>query len=334
MTKALGRGSRRRFGWIAAAVTAWCAIGMPSGASAQAYPSRPIHLVVPLAAGSAVDAAARIVTQKMAANMNQAIVVENVDGAAGQIGANRVAKAAPDGYTVGAFNDSIMTMLPNIQAHLPWDILKDFEPVSLVAAVQWGLVASPDAPYKTVADVVAAAKANPGKVNYGSGGVGSPQHVAMALFLSQAGVQMTHVPYKGASQAALGVAGGQVSLAFEGLATVTSLIAGNRVRLIAVSTKDKLAQYPNVPTVAASGLPGFQFESWFTMMVPAATPKPIVDRLNAEVLKALKDPDVVAQLRAQSLEPRGSTPEELGTATRTQLARYAKAMAEAGIKPD
>ena len=297
------------------------------------YPERPIHLIVPLAAGSAVDAAARIVTQKMAANMNGSFVIENIDGAAGQIGANRVAKALPDGYTIGAFNDSIMTMLPNTQAHMPWNILKDFAPVSLVATVDWGLVTALDTPYRTAADVIAAAKAHPDKINFGSGGIGSPQHVAMALFMSQAGIEMNHVPYKGASQAALGVAGGDVAMAFEGLATVTSLIAGKRVRLIAVSTKTKIPQYPDVPTVSDSGLAGFQFESWFTLMAPAATPKPIIDRLQAEVVKALKDPEVIAQLKAQSLTPRGSTPAELDTAMRAQLTRYAKAMADAGIKP-
>jgi tripartite-type tricarboxylate transporter receptor subunit TctC len=317
-----------------AAFCALLAAGSLPAAAQGGYPDKPIHLIVPLAAGSAVDAAARIVVQKMSADMGQAFVVENIDGAAGQIGANRVAKAAPDGYTIGAFNDSIMTMLPNIQAHLPWDILKDFAPISLVATVEWGLVVGPDSPYRNIADVVAAARANPDKLDYGSGGVGSPQHVAMALFMAQARVQMTHVPYKGASQAALGVAGGQVAMAFEGLATVTSLIAGKRVKLIAVSTKDRLAQYPDVPTVAASGMPGFQFESWFTMMAPAGTPRPIIDRLNAGVVKALKDPEVLAQLKAQSLEPRGSTPDELGAATRTQLAKYAKAMADAGIKPE
>ena len=303
-------------------------------AAEAAYPDRPIHLVVPLAAGSAVDAAARIVTQKMATNMGQSFVIENVDGAAGQIGANRVAKAAPDGYTLGAFNDSIMTMLPNIQAHLPWDILKDFEPVSLVATIQWGLIAGPDTPYKTVADLLAGAKVAPNRINYGSGGVGSPQHIAMALFSSQGNVQMTHVPYKGATQAALGVAGGQVSVAFIGLATVTSLAAGNRVRIVAVSTKERMAQYPAIPTIAESGLPGFQFDSWFTIMAPKGTPKAIVDQLYAEIQKALKDPQVVTQLRAQSLEPVGSSPAELGAATRTQLDRYAKAMAAVGIKPE
>lgn len=323
----------RRMSWLARAMAAMVTMLVGAAHAQGSYPERPIHLIVPLAAGSAVDAAARIITQKMSTNMNGSFVIENIDGAAGRIGANRVAKAAPDGYVLGAFNDSIMTMLPNTQAHLPWNILKDFAPVSLVATVDWGLVASPGSSYKTAADVIAAAKAHPDKINYGSGGIGSPQHVAMALFMAQSGVQMNHVPYKGASQAALGVAGGDVDLAFEGLATVTSLIAGKRVRLIAVSTKTKIPQYPDVPTVSESGLPGFQFESWFTMMAPANTPKAIVDRLQAEVVKALKDPEVIAQLKSQSLTPRGSTPAELDTAMRAQLTRYAKAMADAGIKP-
>ena len=159
-----------------------------------AYPNKPIRMIVPLAAGSAVDNAARIVAQKMGQNMGQAIVIENQAGAAGLIGAGAVAKAAPDGYTIGGFNDSIMTMLPNLNAKMPWDILKDFEPVSLVATVEWGLVVSADAKERSAADLLAAARAAPGKLNYGSGGNGSPQHIAMALFASQAGVQMTHVP--------------------------------------------------------------------------------------------------------------------------------------------
>ena len=302
------------------------------GAAAQsAYPERPIRMIIPLAAASAVDNGARIVAQKMSVNMDQSIVVENIAGASGQIGADRVAKAPPDGYTIGGFNDSIMTMLPNIQSNLPWNILKDFTPVSLVATIEWGLVATADAPYQTVADLIAAAKARPGKIDYGSGGVGSPQHVAMALFASSAGVQMTHVPYKGASQAAVGVAGGEVGVAFEGLATVTSLVASRRLKLLAVSSKAPLPQYPGVPTVATSGLPGYQFESWFTIVAPAGTPKPIVDRLNAEIVKALKDPEVIEKFRAQGLTPRGSSPQELGVATRDQLSRYATLMKNAGI---
>jgi tripartite-type tricarboxylate transporter receptor subunit TctC len=161
------------------------------------YPDRPIKMIVPLAAASAVDVAARIVTQKMADNMGQQIVILNQPGASGLIGAEAVARAEPDGYTIGGFNDSIMTMVPNLQSKMRWDILKDFEPVSLVATVEWGLVANNQASFRSAADLIAAAKAAPGKIDYGSGGPGSPQHLAMAMFASAAGISLTHVPYKG-----------------------------------------------------------------------------------------------------------------------------------------
>jgi tripartite-type tricarboxylate transporter receptor subunit TctC len=306
----------------------------PLVAHAQAYPARAIRMIIPLAAASAVDSAARIVAQKMSANMGQPVVIENFPGASGQIGADLVAKAKPDGYTIGGFNDSIMTMLPNMGTALPWDILRDFEPVSLVATIEWGLVANNDSPYRSSADLIAAAKAHPGEINYGSGGNGSPQHIAMALFASQAGIKLTHVPYKGASQAATGVAAGEVPVAFQGLATVAGLARGGRLRLIGVTTPAPLAEFPGVPTVAASGLPGFQFNSWFTVVAPAGTPKAIVARLNAEIVKALGDPDVRARLKDQGLTIRGSSPEELAQATREQLARYARLMREAGIKAE
>ena len=305
---------------------------LPLLASAQPYPNKPIRMIVPLAAASAVDSAARIVTTKMSANMGQPIVIENLPGAAGLIGADRVAKAAPDGYTLGGFNDSIMTMLPNMGTKLPWDILRDFEPVSLVAAIEWGLVANNDAPFRSAAELIAAAKARPGDINFGSGGNGSPQHIAMALFASSAGIRLTHVPYKGASQAALGVAAGEVPVAFQGLATVAGLVRGGKARLIGVTTPATLPQFPGVPTVSDSGLPGFEFNSWFTVMAPAGTPKEIIARLHAEIVKALADPDVREKLRDQGLTVRGTSPEDLATATRDQLARYARLFKEAGIK--
>jgi len=301
-------------------------------AAQQAYPNKPIRMVVPLAAASAVDNAARIVTTKMSSNMGQQIVIENMPGASGQIGADRVAKAAPDGYTIGGFNDSIMTMLPNMGPKLPWDILKDFEPVSLVATVEWGLVANNDSPLRSAADLIAAARANPGKIDFGSGGNGSPQHIAMALFAANAGIKLTHVPYKGASQAALGVAAGEVPVGFQGLATVAGLVRGGKAKLIGVTTRAPLPQFPGVPTVSESGMPGFEFNSWFTVMPPAGTPKEIITRLNAEIVKALGDPDVRASLLDQGLTVRGTSPEELAAATRDQLARYARLFKEAGIK--
>jgi len=195
-----------------------------------AYPVRTIKMIVPLAAASAVDVAARIVTQKMADNMGQQIVILNQPGASGLIGAEQVAKAEPDGYTIGGFNDSVMTMVPNLQSNIRWDILRDFEPVSLVATVEWGLIASNNSSYKTAADLIAAAKAAPGKIDYGSGGPGSPQHLAMAMFASAAGISLTHVPYKGATQAATDVAAGQIPVGFQGLGTVAALVRGGQLR--------------------------------------------------------------------------------------------------------
>jgi tripartite-type tricarboxylate transporter receptor subunit TctC len=299
---------------------------MPSG-----YPNKTIRMIVPLAAGSAVDAAARIVAQKMSQNMGQNIVIENQAGAAGLIGAGAVAKAAPDGYTLGGFNDSIMTMLPNLQPRMPWDILKDFEPISLVATVEWGLVVNAEAPQRSAADLIASARQAPGKMNYGTGGNGSPQHIAMALFASQAKVQMTHVPYKGATQAAMGVAGKEVDAAFQGIATVNSLIKAGKLRLVGVTTPRRMPQFPDVPTVSESGLPGFEFNSWFAMMAPAGTPKPILQYLSAEVSKALADPDVREKLNAQGLTPRGTSPDDLGKAMRLQLTRYGELIKQNGI---
>jgi tripartite-type tricarboxylate transporter receptor subunit TctC len=316
-------------------LVATAALGLPMTAAAQgAYPNRPIHLVVPLAAGSAVDVAARIVAQQMSISMGQGIVIENLPGAAGIVGADRVAKALPDGYTIGGFNDSIMTMVPALQAKMPWDIVRDFAPVSLVATVEWGLVMNPAAPFSNVAGLISAAKATPGKIDYGSGGIGSPQHIAMALFASEANVTMNHVPYKGATQAAVGVAGAEVPVAFQGLATVNSLVRSNKVKLVAVSTPKRMAQYPDVPTVSESGLPGFEFNSWFAVLAPAGTPPEIVARLNAEIVKALADPTVRDQLVAQGLTPRGSSADELGRATKAQAAKYAALIKKNGIKAE
>jgi tripartite-type tricarboxylate transporter receptor subunit TctC len=297
----------------------------------SAFPSKPIKMIVPLAAGSAVDNAARIVMQKISSNIGLGIAIENQPGASGIIGADKVAKSAPDGYVWGGFNDSIMTMLPNLQSHIPWDIQKDFEPISLVATVEWGIVVEQDSPIKTAADLIALAKKNPSKINYGSGGNGSPQHMAMALFAAQSGIKLTHVPYKGATQAAVGLAGKEVDVCFQGIATVNSLVKSGKLRLIAVSTPKRMAQFADIPTVNESGLTGFEFNSWFAMMAPAGTPKPIVQRILKEVLKALSDESVKEQLIDQGLTPRGSTSEELAVLLTTQLSKYEKLIHQAGI---
>jgi tripartite-type tricarboxylate transporter receptor subunit TctC len=325
--------ARRKFGMrlLHSLVTAFALLAGSSAIAQTGYPDRPIKMIVPLAAASAVDVAARIVTQKMSDNMGQQIVIINQPGASGLIGAEQVARAEPDGYTIGGFNDSIMTMVPNLQSNMRWDILKDFEPVSLVATVEWGLIASNKTSYKTAADLIAAAKAAPGKIDYGSGGPGSPQHLAMAMFASSAGISLTHVPYKGATQAATDVAASQIPVAFQGLGTVAALVRGGQVKLLGVTTQSRLPQFPDVPTVSESGLPGFFFNSWFAMLTPAGTPKAIVARLNAEVLKAVGDPEVRRKLEELGFAVRGTSAEELRVMTRDQLAKYGRVMKEMGI---
>jgi tripartite-type tricarboxylate transporter receptor subunit TctC len=315
---------------IAVASSVWVA-----AAAAQAgYPAKPILMLVPLQAASAVDNSARLVAQKMSENMGQTVVVENQPGAAGLIGTERLAKAAPDGYTIAGFNDSIMTMLPNMHAKLAWDIQRDFEPVSLVATIEWALVVPPNSPFRSAADVIAAAKAHPGRLNFSSGGNGSPQHIAMELFKARAGVFMTHIPYRGATGAALDVATGQVDVHFSGMPTVYTLIKGGKLKLIGVASPARSALFPEVPTIGETGLPGFEFRSWFAVSVPAGTPKDIVARLNAEIVKACADPVVREKLIAQGFTVVASRPDELGRATREQLERYAKLFKQAGIRAD
>lgn len=303
-------------------------------AHAQDYPNKPIKWIAPLAAGSAVDAAARVVAAKMSENLGQQIVVENLPGAAGLIGAERVAKSPPDGYTFGAFNDSVMTMVPNMHPKMPWDTLKDFDAVSLVGTIEWGLVAGVDKPYRSAADLIAAAKANPGKIDYGSGGNGSPQHVAMELFKSRAGVFITHIPYRGATAAALDAASGQVDIHLSGLPTVAGLVRGGKIKLLGVGSLKRLPQFPDAPTIAESGLPGFEFNSFYAIVAPRGTPKEVIQRLHSEVVKATQAPDVRDKLIAQGFIIRASSPQELDRQTREQLERYAKLFKQAGIKVD
>ena len=312
----------------------WICTAAVAASAQPAYPTKPIRMVIPLAAGSAVDNGARVLTQKMGVELGQPFVLENIPGSSGLIGADRVAHAAPDGYTIGGFNDSVLTMIPHIYPKAGWDALTDFAPISLVGTIEWGLVVPPDSPLRTVEDFIKAAKASPGKLNYGSGGSGSPQHIAMAMFASRAGINVTHVPYKGATPAAVAVAGAEVDAAFQGLGTVTSLIQGGKLRLLAVSTPKRLPQYPNVPTVAETGLPDFYFNSWFAMVVPKGTPKEIVDRLHAAMRSALDDPDTNAKLVSLGITVRGTSPEEFGRAIGEQYALYRKVIQANNIKAD
>ncbi len=305
-----------------------------SHAFAQAYPSKPINMLIPLQAGSSVDAILRTVANKMSENMGQQIVVENQAGASGLIGTERLAKAAPDGYTIAGLNDGVLTMLPHMRANLPFDPLSSFEPVSLVAEISWVLIAGPNYEAKSVADLVRLAKARPGQIDYSSGGNGSPQHVAMEVFKAATGTYMTHIPYRGATQSAMDVMSGQIPVSMSGLSIVISHIKAGKLRALAVANPTRSPLLPDVPTIAESGVPGYEFSTWGALFMPKGTPQPIIDRLHAEVVKAVNDAKVRERLSNLGLLPRGSTPAELAEATRTGLAKMGKVIKAAGIKSE
>ena len=329
--------SRARRGAVALGLVFAGMTGLALSVSAQAqgsYPNKPIRMIVPLAPGSAVDVAARLLAQKMSVNMGQAVIVDNIVGAAGVIGASQVSKAAPDGYTIGGFNDSLLTMVPHLNPKTPFNPLTDFSHITQVATIEFSISVATNAPYKTAADLVAAAKASPGKITYASGGNGSPQHLGGALFAAHTGIDIRHVPYRGASQAAQDVAGEQVDVTFQGIATVAALAKGGKLRLIGVMANSRQPEYPNTPTLKEVGINGFDFSTWFSLAAPPGTPKDIVDRLQREVVKALADPEIKERYAALGLKPNGTTPDELATLVREQLARYGKAIRDNNIKGD
>jgi tripartite-type tricarboxylate transporter receptor subunit TctC len=301
--------------------------------AAQQYPAKPILLLMPLQAGSAVDVMIRIVVQKMSDNMGQQIVVENQPGAAGLIGAERLKRAAPDGYTIGTLNDSILTMIPNIRT-VPYDPVKDFVPVSVVAGITWVMVANNDLPVKTVPEFIALAKSRPGKLDYSSGGNGSPQHVAMEAFKAATGTYVVHIPYRGATQAALDVISNQVQVHFSAVSIVLPYIRSGRMRALGVPSAARSPLLPNVPTMAEAGIPGFEWRTWASIVVPVGTPRPIVERLNAEVVKAVNAPEVRDKLIAQGLEPVGSPPETVTQWTQDGLKRMREIVKRAGIQAE
>src|SRR5438094_2997684 len=247
---------------------------------AQAYPAKPILMLMPLQAGSAVDVMIRIVAQKMSENMGQQIVIENQPGAAGSIGAERVKRSAPDGYTVGVLNDSILTMIPNIR-QVAYDPVKDFVPVGVVAAITWVMVVSNELPAKSVAEFVALAKSRPGKIDYSSGGNGSPQHVAMEAFKAATGIDLVHIPYRGATQAAVDVMSNRVQVHLGAVSIMRPYILDGRMRALAVPSAARSPLLPAVPTVAEAGVPGFEWRTWASFVLPLATPNAIVERRNA-----------------------------------------------------
>jgi tripartite-type tricarboxylate transporter receptor subunit TctC len=318
---------------LALALAAAGLAGLAAPAWSQSnYPSKPIRMIVPLGAGSAVDVAARLLAQKMSENMGQAIVVENITGAAGIIGADRLAKAAPDGYTIGGFNDSVLTMVPHLNPNTPFNPVTDFAHISQVATIEFSVAVATNSPYKSAADLVRAAKAAPGKITYASGGNGSPQHLGAALFAAHTGIDIKHVPYRSASLAAQDVAANQVDVTIQGIATVAALAKAGKLRLIGVMADARHPEYPDTPTLKEAGIQGFDYSTWFALTAPKGTPTEITTRLQREVVKALGDATIKERFAALGLRPNGTTPQQLTALVGSQLARYGKAIADNGIK--
>jgi len=307
---------------------------MPTAAAAaETWPERPIKMMMPFASGSAVDVASRIVGEKMGEMLGQRVVVENEPGASGLIGMRAAARAAPDGYTMLALNDGVLTMLPNLKADVGYDVFKDFVPVTRLG-IEWVLVANPAFPPRTVADLVALARQKPGTIDFGSGGYGSPQHLAMEMFERAVGVEMTHVPYRGPTPAINDLVAGHVALMFTALSTVTGFIPDGRLRVLASASATRLAQLPAIPTVAEAGVAGFHFATWCALMLPARSPPAIVARLNAVALAALNDKAVHDRLVDLGFAVTGGTPGELAAYLREEFARTGDLIRAANIHVD
>ena len=310
------------------------ALLVPLEAAAQTYPSRPIHFVVPYPAGGPLDTVARLVGQKVSESVKQPIVVENKPGAGGNIGADLVAKAAPDGYTLLMGAVATHAINPTLYTSIPYDARKDFIPVTQIASTPNVLVVNPSLPVNSVHEFIAYAKAHPGQLNFGSGSTGSAGHLAGELFKSMAGVEMTHVPYKGAAPAMTDLIGGRLQLMFDNLASSLVQIRAGKVRALAVTTAKRTELAPELPTIAESGLAGFDINTWFGLFVPAGTPPAIVERLHDEFARALQAPDVRAKMLALGAEPVGNTPAEFAQYIHSEAAKYAKLVKASGAKVD
>lgn len=304
----------------------------PLPAAAQSFPDRPIKLIVPFGAGSAVDTIARAIAAQVAEQTGQAVLVDNRTGANGIIAAEAAAKSPADGYTLFMPNDGIMAANPALHAKLPYDPIKDFAPVTLTSTVPLVLVGNPAFAAKTVPELIALAKAKPGSINYSSTGSGSAQHLAMEFFIEAAGVKMTHVPYKAMGPALTDVIAGTVPLMFSGMSNVIALVKDGKLRVYGVSTPKRSTAMPDAPTIAEAGLPGYGYAAWNGIVAPAATPPEVVRKLHSEFAKAIANPALRAKLASLGFDLVGAGPEEFGNLIKTDVARLGKLVRAAGIQ--
>ena len=323
--------------WIRTALTSLCAAlaGFAADAPAQApWPSKPISYVVPFAPGGNTDTLARLLGKDLAAALGQPVVIENKPGAGGNIGSEYVAKAAPDGYTILGGTISSHSINPSVYPKMPYDAVKSFEPVIMIGRSPLVLVVGAGTPYKTFNDLVSAAKAKPGGLSYATAGNGTSPHLAAELLKGLIKIDISHVPYKGSGPALNDVLAGHVPMMFDTTLVVGQQVKAGKLRALMVAAPKRLEGLPDVPTAAEVGVKGFEVSSWQAIFAPAGTPKPIVQKLNSEISRILKSPEVKARLDALAVEPDGGPPESLANFQKAEIARWAKVVKEAGIKPD
>ncbi|KJK20513.1 ABC transporter substrate-binding protein [Burkholderiaceae bacterium 16] len=319
---------------FAAAVLATCAAFAVPSAQADTYPSRPIRMVVGFPSGGAPDILARIFSEKISPSWGQPVVVDNKPGAGGNIGAEAVAHAAPDGYTLALGTVGTHSINGALYSKMPYDMVKDFAPVILVASTPNVLVVNPSVPAKNVAELIALAKAKPGSLTFGTPGVGTSPHVAGEMFNSLAGVKLTHVPYKGRAMAIPDLLGGHISMMFDNLPSALPVIKEGKVRALGVTSAKRSPSAPDIPTLAEQGLQGFDADSWFAIFAPANTPKDVIAKLNAELNRIYQLPDVQAKLKTLGLDPILGAPEKLAAYQKVEIAKWAKVVKESGAKAE
>jgi tripartite-type tricarboxylate transporter receptor subunit TctC len=304
---------------------------MSANATAQSFPVKPVRMIVAFPPGGGTDIVARVVSQKLSDMWGQQVIVDNRAGAAGTIGTDLAAKAAPDGYTLFMGTMGNLTANTVLYTNLPFDVGRDLTPVTLVVKVHFVMVAHPSLPAQTVRDLIALAKAKPGQINYASSGAGGAPHLGAELFKSMAGVDLVHVPYKGSGPSFADLLGGQVSLTIDSLAQALPYIKSGRLKALAVTGAKRAPMLPDVPTMAEAGVPGYELTNWFGLVTRAGAPRDIVDRVNADVVKVVQMPDVRQRLLDMALDPVGDTPEQFGEFIRSETAKWVKVIKEAGI---
>lgn len=318
-------------------IARWIAVLLIAGVSAAAasdFPSRPVRIVNPFAPGGATDQIARLMAHKLGELWNQPVIVDNKPGASGAIGVRSVADATADGYTLLIATQTTHAVNPALYSKLPYDPVRDFAPLTLAGSTPLALVVHPSLPVASVKEFIAYAKSRPGKLAYASGGNGTSQHLTVELMKSMTGLYIVHIPYRGAGPAMTDLLGGQVQLMFDNLPTALPHAKSGKLRTLAVSTQSRSPLAPELPTMAESGLTGFDLVTWFAFFAPAATPKPVVDKIAADMRRVLAMPDVRERLASAGVDVRGSTPEELASFHRAELAKWARIVRQSGAQLD